>query len=263
MRILVVVRQVPDSRATLSVLADGSGIDRAGLKFVCDPFDEFGVAQAVAMRGQRSDVEEIVAITVGPVDAVQNLRMVLAMGADRGIHVVMDESVMHDEVYLARAVAAAIGGEGHGFDVVLCGKQGIDHDAGELGPALAECLGLPHIGAAVEMSVSEGGDRVDAKRQVEGAVEVMEARLPILVTCEKGLVEVKYPTLPNIMKAKKKPVETIEVGSIVGLAGVEPRAKFVGLSAPPAREACQMIEGEPGEMAAELVRVLREEAKVI
>lgn len=263
MRILVVVKQVPDSRASLSVLPDGSGLDKAGLRFVCNPFDEFAAEQAVQLREKRSDVDEIVAVTIGPAEAVQTLRTTLAMGADRGIHIVVDESVSFDELYLARAIAAAVTREEQGYDLVLCGKQGIDNDAGDLGPALAEYLGLPHIGAIVELVVKESGGRANAKRQIEGGVEVVETGLPALLTCEKGLVEPRYPSLPNIMKAKKKPVETVEAKDLPGMADAVPAATFVGLSPPPAREACTIIEGTPEEMAKELVRVLREEAKVI
>ena len=263
MRLLVVVRQVPDSRATLTVLPDGSGLDTSGVKLVCDPFDEFGVEQAVQLREKRSDVQEIVAITIGPSIAVQTLRTALAMGVDSGIHVTVEQSAMHDELYLARAIAAAIVRDEQGFDLILCGKQGIDNDAGELGPALAEFLDRPHIGAVVELNFSESGDRADAKRQIEGGVEVVQTGLPALITCEKGLVEPRYPTLPNIMKAKKKPVETVDALTLPGMADASPATTFIGLALPPAREACRMIEGTPEDMARELVRVLREEAKVI
>jgi electron transfer flavoprotein beta subunit len=263
MRILVVAMQVPDSRATLSVVANGSGIDKSGLKFVCNPFDEFGIEQAVQLREKRSDVEEVVALSIGLPDAVQTLRTALAMGADRGVHVVVEEAVMHDELYRARAVAAAITRDELGFDLILCGKQGIDNDAGELGPALAEFLDLPHIGAIVGLAVGVSGDRAEARRQIEGGVEVVETGLPALLTCEKGLVEPRYPSLPNIMKAKKKPTETVDAKTLPGMADAGPATVFIGLAPPPAREACRIIEGEPSEMARELVRVLREEAKVI
>ncbi len=267
MRILAVVRQVPDSRATLTVLADGSGIDAAGVKFVCDPFDEFAIEQAVQLSEARSDVDEVVAMTIGPAGALSTLRTALAIGAQRGIHVEVEPAVMpavmHDELYLARLLAAAIGREEHAFDLILCGKQGIDNDAGELGPALAEYLGLPHIGAVVELTIDESGSRAEARREIEGGVEIVETGLPALVTCEKGLVEPRYPALPSIMKAKKKPVETVKAEALAGMANAAPATTFIGLSPPPAREACKIIEGEPGEMAAELVRVLREEAKVL
>jgi electron transfer flavoprotein beta subunit len=263
MRILAVVRQVPDSRATLTVLADGSGIDTAGVKFVCDPFDEFAVEQAVQLSEQRSDVDEVVAITIGPAGALQTLRTALAIGAQRGIHVEVEPSFMHDELYLARVLAAAIAREEQAFDLILCGKQGIDNDAGDLGPALAEYLGWPHIGAVVELSIDESGSRAEARREIEGGVEVVETGLPALLTCEKGLVEPRYPALPSIMKAKKKPVETVKADELAGIADAPSAATLVGLSPPPAREACKIIEGKPEEMAAELVRVLREEAKVL
>jgi electron transfer flavoprotein beta subunit len=262
MRILTLAIQVPDSRSAIHVAADGSGIETTGVKFVCNPFDEFAVEQAVQLKEQRSDVSEIVAITIGPADAAGTLRTALAMGADQAIHVV-DDDPARDELALAELLAAAIGRDEAGFDLVICGKQTIDRDAGELGPALAELLGLPHVGAIVKLEVADDASAARIHRRVEGAEEVVEAALPVLLTCEKGLVEPRYPALPQLIKAKKKPLETIAAADLSSPGALAGGATMVKLAEPPPRPACTIIDGEPDEMARELVRALREEAKVI
>jgi electron transfer flavoprotein beta subunit len=263
MRILTLAMQVPDSRATITVAPDGSRLEPKGLKLVCNPFDEFAIEQAIRLKESRTDVTEVVTLTVGPPDAVGVLRTALAMGCDRGIHVCADDLPGHDELIIASIAAAAIGRDDAGFELILCGKQAIDNDSGELGPALAELLDLPHIGAVCRLELAEDAGGLRARRRIEGAEEIVEAPLPCLLTCEKGLVEPRYPSLPNIMKAKKKPVETVAVTDLAPPDALVPGTALVGLAPPPPRPPCTMIDGEPHEMARELVRRLREEAKVI
>ena len=261
MRILTLAIQVPDSRSPISVEPDGSGIRKAGVKFVCNPFDEFAVEQAIQLKESRSDVSEVVALTIGPADATGTLRTALAMGADRAVHIV-DEAPLRDELALAEILAAAIGREDRDFDLILCGKQTIDRDAGELGPALAELLDLPHVAAITKLEVAD--DRtVRANRRIEGAEEIVEASLPVLLTCEKGLVEPRYPALPKLIQAKKKPLETVAVTDLPGVGALADGLSLVKLTPPPPRPACTLVDGEPADMARELVRLLREEAKVI
>lgn len=259
MRILTIVRRVPDSRAALKVRGDGSGIETAGLKYVCDPFDEFGVEQAVQLKEQRSDVEEVVVLGVGGEEVSEALRHALAMGADRAALVKADVPG-HDELLLAKIVAEGVKMLG-AFDLILCGKQAIDNDAGELGPALAEFLGLPDVGAVTSLEMSGDGHTVSLRRRIEGAEEVVDMPLSGggVVTCEKGLVEPRHPPLPKIMKVKKAPVEQVDVDA----GGAAAATQFVRLTPPPGRPACKFIEGEIPDMARELVRVLREEARVI
>jgi len=263
MNILTIVRQVPDSRAAISVLGDASGIRTDGLKWVCDPFDEFGVEQAVRLKESRSEVDRVVAISIGPPDADLALRHALAMGADTGIHVQGESISAHDELYLALALAEVIRSREAAADLILCGKQSIDNDAGVLGPALAEFLGRAYLGPASGLEISDDGTTLRVRRRCGGVDQVLQGTLPALVTCEKGLVEPRYPALPNIIKAKRKPVERIRIEDLPGLASVEPGSRLRRLDPPPPRAPCRMIEGEPEQMARELVRVLREEAKVI
>jgi len=262
MRILTVIKQVPDSNASIKIADDGKSIASAGLKLVLNPFDEFAVEQAVRLREQKLPVEEIVALAIGTEKASEILRTALAMGADRGIHLCDEAFASHDELYLAEALALAITSQPQPFDLILTGKQAIDMDAGEIGPALAEFLDMPHVGAVVGLEVDT--EKVKARRRVEGAEEIMECPLPVLLTAEKGLAEPRYPSLPNLMKAKKKPVETITSGQLAGLDGVAAqRSELLSLTPPAERGACQIVEGEPEDMARELVRLLREQAKVI
>ncbi len=271
MRILTVIKQVPDSNATIRIAGDGKGIETTGLKLVMNPFDEFAVEQAVQLREKGLPVEEIVALTIGTEKASEIMRTALAMGADRGIHLSDQAFVSHDELYLAEVLSLAIKQQPQRFDLIITGKQAIDMDAGEIGPGLAEYLRIPHIGAIVGLEIEGAGAAgstrfagVKVRRRVEGAEEVVECPLPILLTCEKGLVEPRYPSLPNLMKAKKKPVETINRGALHGFANIDsPGSELLSLTPPPVRGACQFVEGEPQEMARELVRLLREDAKVI
>lgn len=262
-RILAVIKQVPDSNASIKIAGGGSDIERAGLKLVLNPFDEYGVEQAIQLKEKRSDVEEVVALVVGDEKATESLRTALAMGADRGIHVADEKINPRDELAWAGLAAAAIRKEGSHYDLILTGKQTIDNDAGEAGPALAELLDLPHVGAVASLEVAADGKSFKAQRRVEGADEVVECSTPALITCEKGLVEPRYPSLPNLMKAKKKPVVKLTLADLEGAGAATPGVTFMSISPPPPRPACKMVAGEPAEMAKELVRLLREEAKVV
>jgi electron transfer flavoprotein beta subunit len=262
LRILTIVKQVPDSNATLRVLPDGSGVDPGGLKLVIDPFDEFGVELAVQLREKRKDVAEIVAMTLGGDKAAEALRIALAMGADAGIHLNDATFESMNEVFSARLIAEAVKKE-EAFDLVLCGKFNIDLDAVGVGPAVAEFLDLPHVGAVQGLEVADDGKSFVARRRIEGAEEIIECSFPAVLTIEKGLVEPRYPSLPNLMKAKKKPVKVLTARDITVDETLRNAVQFQSLAPPSPRPPCKFVEGEPAEMAAELVRLLREEAKVI
>lgn len=263
MRILAIVKQVPDSNAGIKLKADGSDIELGGLKLVLDPFDEFGVELGLQLREKRSDVTEVVALTLGPDKASEALRVALAMGADSGIHINDPELESKNELFAAQVIAEAIRKDAAGFDLILCGKYNIDLDAGAVGPALAEFLDIPHVAALQGLDVSDDGKSLVAHRRIEGAEEVVECLLPALLTIEKGMVEPRYPSLPNLMKAKKKPVTALNSADLSGDGGLKAASSLESITAPPAREACKLVEGEPEEMAKELVRLLREEAKVV
>lgn len=263
MRILTVVKQVPDSNATLKTQPDGSGIETSGLKLVCDPFDEFGIELAVQLKEKRGDVSEIVAMTLGPDKSAEALRVALAMGADSGIHLNDPKFESKNELFAAFVLAEAIKREEAPFDLILTGKYNTDLDAGAVGPALAEYLSLPHVAAVTGLEIEENGKHFTARRRIEGAEEVLEGDLPVVLTIEKGLVEPRYPSLPNLMKAKKKPVKVLTSEDIPGEDAAEAGTDFVSIAPPPPKPDCKFIEGEPEEMAKRLVQALREEAKVL
>ena len=264
MRILAITRQVPDSNAMIKVKPDGSGIGLAGVKLVMDPFDEFGIEKAVRLRESRQDVEEIVAMNMGPAKSAETLRTALAIGADRAVHIEAPEFESQNEVFGASVLAAAVKKQPNGFDLILTGKKSIDLDAGDTGPALAEFLGLPHVAAVTSLEVSDDGKKYTARRRIEGAEEVVEGELPVVVTCEKGLGEVRYPSLPNLMKAKKKPMDKLAAADLPDVSADDKAAcELVTVTPLPERPPCKILEGEPPDMARDLVRLLREEAKVI
>ena len=266
MKVLALVKHVPDSTTTIKVKEDGSGIETTGVKFVMNPFCEFGVEAALRLREKNPGANaEVTALTLGPSDSVNVLRTAYAMGVDKVIHLCDDLFANLDELTAARVIATAI--KDMEFDVILAGKLAIDYDSGQAGPALAECLGWPHVGAVV--NIEWGGDFKSAtvRRRIEGAEEVVEVRFPCLLTCDKGLGEPRYPSLPGLMKAKKKPVDvkdTATLGFSAADLSREASATWMGeFAPPPPRPPGRMLKGEPEEAAKELVKLLRDEEKMI
>lgn len=264
MKILAIVRQVPDSTTNIKIRGDGQDIERAGVKMVVNPFDEFAIEQAVQLKEQRQDVEGVAALIIGEAKAAEALRTALAVGCDEGIHLQDEAFAALDELQTAALIASVA--RAGGYQLILIGKQEIDLDSGQLGPALAEGLDWPHVGAAVKLEIADDGQSLVAHRRIEGAEEVVALPLPALVTCDKGLCEMRYPSLPNLMKAKKKPVKTLGAGDVSDLANVTGAvggAQLHDLQPPPERPPGKLIEAEPEDAAQQLVQLLREEAKVI
>lgn len=264
MKILIVLKQVPDSTAAIKIRADQRDIERAGVKMVVNPFDEFAIEQAVQLKEKRKDVEKVTALIVGPQQAAEALRTALAVGADEGVHLQDEAFEALDELQTAALVGQVVRGDG--YDLVLTGKQEIDLDSGQFGPALAEFLDIPHVGAVTKLEVGAEGKSFTAHRRIEGAEEVVQVPLPALVTAEKGLCEMRYPSLPNLMKAKKKPVKTMGTGDVAGFAeaiGGVGGMQLHKFEPPPERPPGKRLDGEPEAQVKELVRLLREEAKAL
>ncbi len=265
MKILVVVKQVPDSTTAIKVKPDGSDIERAGVKMVMNPFDEFAIELAVQLREHGTPVTQITALTVGPAGAAAAaLQPALAVGADDGIH--LQDAVFDalDELQTAAVIAAVV--RDGGYDLILRGKQEIDLDSGQLGPALAEFLDLPHVGACTKLALAADGKTITANRRIEGAEEIVSIPLPAVVTCEKGLPEMRYPSLPNLMKAKKKPVKVMTKADVAGFGDIADNiggAKMSKIAPPPQRPPGKVLKGDASETVPQLVRLLRDEAKVI
>jgi electron transfer flavoprotein beta subunit len=266
MKILVLVKNVPDSTATIKVKDDGSGIDAKGLKMVMNPFCEFAVEAALRFKEQNAAAgAEITALTVGPADDVSVLRTAYAMGVDKAMHLCDNLFVGLDELTTARVIAAAVKNEN--YDVILAGKIAIDFDSGQLGPALAELLGWPHVGAVTAITWGADFKSATVRRRVEGAEEVVEIKLPCLLTAEKGLGEARYPSLPGLMKAKKKPVDTKNAAALgfsaADLSRQAAATWMAEFAPPPPRPPGRTIKGEPADAVKELLHILHDEEKIV
>lgn len=256
MNIVACVKQVPDTEAQIKVKPDGSGIEEGGIKWVMNPYDEFGVEEALRLKEKTGG--EVTVVSVGPARAMETIRTALAMGADKGIHISDPALNGADGFATASALAAAIKDIPH--DIIFCGQRAIDDDSAQVGSILAELLGIPQVTVVTKFETADGTIKV--LRPIEGAQLLIECPLPALVTAQKGLNEPRYASLPGIMKAKKKPVDVKDAAAL-GLS-VESKAKVVKFIPPPARAAGKIVCGDdPAAKAAELARLLREEAKVI
>lgn len=266
MKILSLVKYVPESTAAIKVKADGSGIESAGVKLVMNPFCEFAVEAALQFKEKNAAASaELTVMTLGPAAAVDVLRTGFAMGVENGVHLCDPLFDGLDDLGVARVLAAAI--KDQKFDVIFTGKHAIDYDRGQVGPALAELLGMPHVGAVTAIEWGAGFKSAIARRRIEGAEEVVEVQLPCLFTIEKGYVEPRYPSLPGLMKAKKKPVDTKNAAALglsaADLGGDNWTTKMDGFTPPPPRPPGRKLEGEPEQVVQELVRILRDEEKLI
>jgi electron transfer flavoprotein beta subunit len=259
MKIVVCVKQVPDTESRIRIAEGGASIVEQDLNWVISPYDEFAIEEGLRQKEKHGG--EVVLVGLGP-DRVQTaLRNGLAMGADAALHLKDPVFDTADSLGVARALAGAIQGLAP-FDLVLTGQQGVGGDHSQVPGLLAELLDLPQVTMAVKVEVEGGTAKVD--RETEGAHETWQTSLPAMISAQKGLNEPRYASLKGIMAAKKK---TIEVKDAQAL-GLDPGAllaltKVVALELPPSRPAVRMIEGEPEAQAKELLRLLHEEAKVI
>lgn len=252
MKILTLVRQVPDAEARVKV--SGDRVDLDGTTLVIDGMDEYGVEEALRLREGGANVEDIVALAVGPKKVEDALRTALAMGVDRAIHIETDERF--DAVSLSKIVAQVAQSEG--ADLILLGGQEADWDSQALGAASAERLGWPQLTWTNELSVE--GDTLTGRHDVDDGNEGFKVALPAVITAQQGLNEPRYPTLPNIMKAKKKELRKDELGSY----DVQPAVKYLGAEIQTRARLNRMIDGKDPQAAAEqLLELLRNEAKVL
>lgn len=264
MNIVVCLKQVPDTETQIKIASDGTSIVTDDIKWVMNPYDEFGVEEALRIKEKFGG--EVTVVGLGPKRVTESIRTALAMGADKAILISDPALEGSDTLATAKALAAAI--KDIPYDLIFTGQRGVDDDMGVVGAALAQFLGIPHVALVVQVEVAEDGKSVKVHRPVEGQTLVIESSLPALLTAQKGLNEPRYASLPGIMKAKKKPLEEKTLADM-GLDASEfgeggRKLKIIALTPPPQREAGKIVEGEtPQEKAAELARLLHEEAKVI
>ena len=264
MKVVACMKEVPDTATVIKIGPNGKDIVREGIEFIVNPYDEYAVEEGLRIK-EKFGEGEVVVVCLGPVRATEAIRKCLAMGADRAIHLCDPAFDGSDTYATSLALAKAI--EKEGYDIILCGKQAVDDDSAQVAAGIAEILGIPQVSLVIKLEISPDKKTAIAHRQVEGATEVVECRLPSVFTAQKGLNEARYPSLKGIMGAKKKPVAVlkpadlgVDAGSF-GLAGS--LAQLQSLSLPPARLAGKVLEGEPAQVVAEVVKSLKEEDKVL
>ena len=249
MKILVPVKRVVDYNVKIRVKPDGSGVELANVKMSMNPFDEIAVEEAIRLR-EAGKATEIVAVSIGPAGAAETIRTALAMGADRGIHVKTDAVV--EPLAVAKLLKAIIATEAPGL--VIMGKQAIDDDMNATGQMLAALMGWPQGTFAFKVAVN--GESVDVTREVDGGLQTVGLKLPAIVTTDLRLNEPRYASLPNIMKAKKKPLDETSPEALG--VDIAPRLKVLKTTEPPTR-----LAGVKVGSAAELVSKLKNEAGVL
>jgi electron transfer flavoprotein beta subunit len=249
MKLLVPVKRVVDFNVKVRVKADGSGIELANVKMSMNPFDEIAVEEAVRLK-EAGKATEVIAVSIGPQQAQETIRTALAMGADRGVLVTHDGET--EPLMVAKALKALAQKES--IDLVILGKQAIDDDCNQTGQMLAALLGWAQGTFASKVAPADG--KVAVTREIDGGLETVELKLPAVVTTDLRLNEPRYASLPNIMKAKKKQIDTLTLADL-GVDGT-PRLKTINVAEPPKRQG-----GIKVETVQQLVDKLKNEAKVI
>ncbi|KAA3651535.1 MAG: electron transfer flavoprotein subunit beta/FixA family protein [Rhodocyclaceae bacterium] len=249
MKILVPVKRVVDYNVKVRVKADASGVDIANVKMSMNPFDEIAVEEAVRLK-EAGVATEVIAVSCGVAQCQETLRTAMAIGADRGILVQTDEELQ--PLAVAKLLKTLV--EKEGPQLVILGKQAIDDDANQTGQMLAALLNLPQATFASKVAIADG--KATVTREIDGGLETLSMSLPAIVTTDLRLNEPRYATLPNIMKAKKKPLETVTPADLG--VDVAPRLKTLKVEEPPKRSAGIKVAD-----VAELVAKLKNEAKVI
>lgn len=248
MKILVCLKQVPDTETKIKVAADGKSLDPADVKWITSPYDEYALEEALRLK--ESAGAEVTAATVGDDRAKDILRNAFALGADNAVLIKGDGQ--GDTLAIASILAAYA--KDKGFDLVLSGNKGIGGDNSAVGPMLAEMLGFAQANVVVKLEIADGKFR--AEREIEGGTEVVEGALPAVITAQKGLNEPRYASLKGIMAAKKKTMEEVEI------SGHAPATAISGMALPPARPEGRKLEGDPAAQAKALFEALKNEAKV-
>jgi len=249
MKIVVCVSHVPDTAARIKVGSDGKTIDPAGVTYIINPYDEYAVEEALKTK-EKLGAGEVIVITLGTEISKETIRKALAMGADSAVLLKDDSS--RDSMGIAKALSEEI--KTQEAQLVFMGKQSVDYDSSIVGQLTAELLGYSCVSVCVKLDMD--GDKIIAEREIEGGREVVETSLPSIITCQKGLNEPRYASLKGIMAAKKKTIEEKPA------AAFNPTAEIVGMHLPAGKQPGRIV-GSDASAVPELVRLLKEEAKVI
>ena len=262
MKIIVCIKQVLDTAAKIRI--QGEKIVSSGSPLIINPYDEFALEEAIRIKDALPD-SEITVYSMGSESAKEALKRALAMGADRAIHI-LETSEELDHLQVAKTLSKAISRER--FDLVLCGRQAVDVDMAQVGPALAVYLEIPFITVVTKIQFDEYFKTVDITRQIEGGREIRKSMsLPFLATCQKGLNEPRLPSLKGIMAAKKKEIQSLTaLGLDMDPNILDPKnikLQTIKLSLPPERKKGIILNGSDEEIAKQLVTIIREEEKII
>lgn len=257
MKILVCIKQVPDMESKFKTNNSGIWYDEADLAWRMNEYDEYAVEQAIRLKEQLGDAPEVTVISIGPDRVGEAIKKALAMGCDRAVHVQDPAAATKDPWQIASAIASFA--KDKGFDLVFTGMQSQDRGSAQVGITVAELLGIPCTTTLVGFAYDNGV--VTAKRELEGGVKgVVKLKTPALVTCQMGLNVPRYPTLPNIMKAKKKEIQVIPVGDLLA---TEPLATTMSFHTPAKKGGGIVLEGEMGHLVDQLMGILKEKTAVI
>jgi electron transfer flavoprotein beta subunit len=254
--IAVLIKQVPATESLIEIADDGLEIKTDGINWVMNPYDELAVEEALQIRAAAGGT--VTVFSLGPEKAVETLRTALAMGADTAVRIDPEDKAL-DGLAAAKVLAGEL--EKGAFDLIIAGHRAVDDDNFQVGPAVAEFMGIPHISMVIRQEMTDG--KIRCTRTIDGGTMVLETELPALISTQRGLNEPRYASLPGIMKAKKKPIDTRAL-SETGTDPGDPMVKTIAMRLPPQRKGGRIIEGDSAaDKAAALVKALREEAKVI
>ncbi|MCP3025499.1 electron transfer flavoprotein subunit beta/FixA family protein [Halobacillus sp. A5] len=257
MNIYVLLKRTFDTEEKISIT--NGKIENDGAEFIINPYDEYAVEEAIKLRDVHGG--EVTVVTIGEEDSEKQLRTALAMGADKAVLINTEEDLEEGDQFTTVKILEAFF-DGKEVDLILGGNVAIDEASGQVGPRLAERLSMPCVTTITNIEIN--GSDVQIERDVEGDVEKVETSLPLIVTCQQGLNEPRYPSLPGIMKAKKKPLEELEIDDLdLEAEDVEPKTRTTEIFLPPEKQAGKVLEGETGEQVKELVSLLKSEAKVL
>jgi electron transfer flavoprotein beta subunit len=257
MNIYVLVKRTFDTEEKLS-LKNGQIVE-GGAEFIINPYDEYAVEEAIQLKEKHGG--EITVVSVGGEESEKELRTALAMGADKAVLINTEDDIEDGDQYTTSRLLAQYLKE-QSPDLILAGNVAIDGGSGQVGPRVAEQLEIPYITTITKLDIE--GEKVTVVRDVEGDSEVIETSLPLLVTAQQGLNEPRYPSLPGIMKAKKKPLVEVELDDLdLDEDDVEAKTKTIEIYLPPKKDAGRVLQGDIKDQVTELVNLLHKEAKVI
>jgi electron transfer flavoprotein beta subunit len=256
LNIFVVIKRTFDTEE--KIMINNGKVSEDGAEFIINPYDDYAIEEAMKLREEHGG--EVTVVTIGEDEAEKQLRTALAMGADKAV-LINNENVEAGDPFTIATILATFFKEKEP-DIILAGNVTVDGGTGQVGPRLGEELEISVVTAITKLIVD--GDIATMERDVEGDIEVIEAKLPLLVTCQQGLNEPRYPSLPGIMKAKKKPLETLELEDLdLEEADVEAKLKTIDIYLPPVKGAGKILEGDLKQQAKELITLLKTEAKIL